>query len=194
MSTDTIPEKQLESYYRKSPKSTEGAIQRFLQDNQRDPKLVVYGSRAVNAYLPTWLDKETEDWDVFTDEDAEGVATKLEKLLDKRYGGDFFIVEPAVHTGTFRVKSKVTGGVVADITLADKMVLSRRLHGVNYVPLEHLEEEAKRVLADPAAAYRHRKDRDTLQRIAVSRVAKERRAERRKARENDPFPAFRGIR
>lgn len=164
--TDSYSEKELESYYRKEPESTEKAILAFLRDS-RNPQMVVFGSQALNAHLPDWLDKETKDWDILSVGDVQKSAIKLESVLDKRYGRDFFSVEPAIHPGTFRIRSKVTGVVVADISLKDREIDFQRVKGVNYASLEWLEKEAKKVLANPEAAFRRAKDTDTLQRIRV---------------------------
>lgn len=170
----------LESYYRKDPKATETAIRAFLKDSS--PRKIVYGTRAINAYLPDWLDRETKDWDIFVEgnaKDAKEQAHILEKMLDEKYGADYFAVEPAIHDGTFRVRSKVTGEVVADVSLRDREVSFHKIRGVNYADLDYAEESAERVLDTPEAAYRHSKDQDTLQRIGVHRDIEKRRKKRK---------------
>ena len=176
--TDSLSEKQLENYYRNEPEVTNKAIVAFLRDS-RNPRMIVFGTKAVNAYLPSWLDKETKDWDIVSVEKAEEMAGKLERILDKRYGGDFFGVEPAIHPGTFRIRSKVTGVIVADISLKDRNIDFRRLKGVNYATLDWLENEAERLIANPEAKFRRSKDKDTLQRIRVhKRLKSQRRSSR----------------
>ena len=198
MTNIEIPEKQLESYYRKGSVATDKAILQFLKDSRKDdknPQMVVFGAQALNAYLPKWLDRATKDWDIFiTEGDARIQAEKLEKKLDKRYGGDFFSVEPAIHESTFRVRSRVTGDVVADISLKDKTVAFNRIRGVDYAALEYLESEAERLLADPEKVFRRNKDKDTLQRIKIQRIAKKRAQKRKQDWDSDPFPAFRELR
>jgi len=164
---------ELEGYYRKEPKATERAILAFLRDS-RNPQMVVYGAKAVNAYLPAWLDKETGDWDIFSAVDPRELAGKLEKKLDRHYGGNFFRVDPAIHPSTFRIKSNVTGRVVADVSLKDRTVTFQRIAGINYASLDWLEKEAKRLIADPDAKFRRAKDKDTLQRIQVHKKARRR--------------------
>jgi len=164
---------ELEGYYRKEPKATERAILAFLRDS-RNPQMIVYGAKAVNAYLPAWLDKETGDWDIFSLADPRELAGKLEERLDEHYGGDFFRVDPAIHPGTFRIKSNVTGHVVADVSLKDRTVSFRRIAGINYASLDWLEKEAKRLIANPDTRFRRAKDKDTLQRIQVHKKARRR--------------------
>jgi len=164
--TSLFSEKELENYYRKEPEATRRAVLAFLRDT-RNPSMVVFGARALNVHLPSWLDKETKDWDILSASDAEGMANKLEHMLDKRYGGDFFGVEPAVHPGTFRIRAKVTGIVVTDVSFKDRDIRFKRIKGINYATLEWLEEDVKKTIANPEAEYRRAKDTDTLQRIKV---------------------------
>jgi hypothetical protein len=164
--TDSYSERELENYYRKDPEATDKAILAFLRDS-RNPQTIVVGSQALNAHLPDWLDKATKDWDVVSVGDSKVLAGKLERMLDKHYGGDFFGVEPAIHEGTFRIRSKVTGVVVADISLKDREIDFKRIKGVNYASLDWLEQEAERLIASPDAEFRRAKDRDNLRRIRV---------------------------
>jgi len=172
--SDEFSEKELENYYRKEPVATKKAILAFLRDSQ-NPEMIVFGSQALNAHFPDWLDKETKDWDVVAKEDSEKLARQLESKLDRHYEGDFFGVEPAIHPGTFRIRSKVTGVVVADVSLKDREIKFRRIQGVNYATLDWLEGEAERLIADPDAKFRRSKDLDNLQRIRVYKRLKRRR-------------------
>ena len=176
--TGNFTDSELEGYYHKEPKATEKAIMAFLRDS-RNPHMIVYGTKAVNAHLPAWLDKETGDWDIYSKADPKELVSKLEKKLDKRYGGDFFRVDPAIHVGTFRVRSKVTGNVVADVSLKDKTVDFVRIAGINYASLKWLEEDAKRLLTNPDAEFRRHKDTDVLQRIQVLKRVRKKRSSRR---------------
>lgn len=196
--TDSFSEKQLESYYHKEPTATKKAIMAFLRDSS-NPKMIVFGAQAANAHLPSWLDKDTKDWDVVSVDRAEEMANKLERMLDRRYGGDFFGVEPAIHPGTFRIRSKVTGVVVADVSLKDRNIDFKQIMGINYASLDWLEEEAERLIADPDAKFRRSKDMDTLQRIRVYRKYKRKRSGRKSggARYIDGSPidtSMRGLR
>jgi len=169
--------RELESYYRKEPETTKKAILAFLRDSQ-NPEMIVFGSQALNAHFPPWLDKETKDWDVVANvsskESSEKLAHQLEQKLDRHYGGDFFGVEPAIHEGTFRIRSKVTGVVVADVSLKDREIKFKRIQGINYASLEWLEWEAERLIASPDAEFRRAKDKDNLQRIKVYKRLKKR--------------------
>jgi len=174
MMPESYSEKELEVYYRKDPIVLKKAVMSFLRDSS-NPQMIVFGSQALNAHLPSWLDKETKDWDVVAaTSDSKTLAEKLEKMLDKRYGGDYFGVEPAVHEGTFRIRSKVTGIVVADVSLKDREIDFKRIKGVNYASLDWLEQEAERLIVNPEAEFRRSKDQDNLQRIKVYKRYKKR--------------------
>jgi len=178
-----------EAYYRIGGDKADRAIKEFI----KECKLVVHGGKAINAYLPDWLERDTRDWDMFAKGDAEKYAVELEQKLDKRYGGDYFVVETAVHPGTYRIRNKITGDVVADITLQDKKVDFNNIRGINYATLEYHEDKIKETLANPEASYRRRKDTDTLQRIKIFKKNKPRRKPKRRG-DNYPFMgSMRGI-
>lgn len=172
-------------YYRQGIEPANKVIEKLL----RDSSMIVHGGKAINAYLPKWLDRATEDWDVFS-EDAEDKAQTLEMLLDERYGGDYFKVEPALHMGTYRVKSKVTGRVIADITFPERKIKFHKIKGINYASLEYHERKIERVLADPEIAFRHSKDRDALQRIRIYKLMKKQKALRAKRSRDTILPSL----
>ena len=151
-----------EKYYRIGREPIDTTIENELIGSS----MIVHGGRAINAQLPDWLDKATEDWDVLS-QTPEKTAEELEKLLDKRYGGDFFKVIPAKHEGTFRIVNNVTLKGVADISLLEKKIDYVTEDGINYATLEHHAKRIKVTLADPTKKFRWKKDRETLQRIRI---------------------------
>lgn len=177
-----------EKYYRTGHEPAERAIKKFV----KDCGLVVHGGKALNAHLPEWLDRETKDWDVFAKKDAGEYASELEKKLDKRYGGDYFLVEAGVHPGTYRVRNKVTGDVVADITLQKKEIDFKNIQGINYATLEYHEDKIKETLANPDVKYRHKRDAATLQRIKLFRATKGRRPKSKKRRSHKDNTTYLG--
>jgi len=155
--------KKAERYYKLSPETTDRVIKGRLK---ADGTLVVHGGKALNAYLPAWLDKATEDWDIFS-LTPRATAKKLEEVLEKKYEGNYFTVKPAKHKGTFRIKSIVTKRVVADITLPDREIEYKEIEGINYATLDYHARQIKRTLAIPEYSFRHPKDREALQRIKI---------------------------
>ena len=100
-----------EKYYKKR-----GLVDTTVKGAVRGKSEIVYGAKAVNAQMPEHLKTYTLDWDIATTDDPEQIANKIEKKLDTRYGGNYFRVEPAVHPGTFKIKSNVTGKGLVDVT------------------------------------------------------------------------------
>lgn len=155
--------KELKKYY-KGKELVDKIIEQRLKE---DKDLTLYGGRAANMQLPKYLQRETEDWDIYSEDNPEQDARELETLLDKRFGMDFFSVVPSRHEGTYIVRSKVTGQGVADITLKRTDVLHRKVAGIDVTTLEYQVKRMKATLKDPARKHRWDKDRDTLQRITI---------------------------
>ena len=151
-----------EKYYRVG----RGPIDRIVEDELVSSDMIVHGGRAMNAQLPDWLDKATEDWDLLSTTPKQ-TAKRLEKLLDEHYSGDFFKVTPARHEGTFRILNNVTLKGVADISLLEKKIDYVTKDSIKYATLEHHVERIKATLADPTKKFRWKKDKETLQRIRI---------------------------
>lgn len=182
---NSLTTKELENYYKKESSETNRAIVQFLKESH--PDTIVFGARAINVHLPEWLHKQTEDWDIMSSANAEEMATRLEKALDKHYGGDFFVVTPAKHKGTFKIRSRVTGQGVADISPYEDTIKFHNIKGINYSTLEFQEDSARKTLEDPESAYRHKKDQDTLQRIEVFRKTRKAKKQKKKSSNTHPY-------
>lgn len=156
-----LTDKQKLKYYKNKQKA-----HKIIQQKARKRKHIIYGARALNAYFPTYLDKPTEDWDIYA-KNPKRAATRTEKRLDKAFGGDYFYVEPAQHPGTYKVKSRVTRSGIADYTKPDKKIPYTTMNGQRYIELGHVKQHIKKTLKDPSASFRWEKDREALQRIQL---------------------------
>jgi len=161
----SITVKEATKFYKKDNRGK--LSDKVIMKELKGSEAVVYGARSVNAFVPAYLKKHTEDWDIYVADDAKTVAGKIEKALDKRYGSNFFSVEPAKHEGTYKVKSRVTGRTVADITIKEDEVKHRKVGGINYTTLDFQAEKLKKALEREDAKFRHERDKETLQRINV---------------------------
>lgn len=161
MKKPNFTKKELENYYKKQLKYHE-----VIERDTNNDKVVVYGTKALNAQLPKFLQRPTEDWDIFSRTPKKD-AKKLETALDKAYKGDYFYTEKALHSGTHKVKSHVTGKGVADYTRRIKGLPYITKYKTRFVPLSWIKSEAAKVLKDKDSKYRWNKDRDTLQRIKL---------------------------
>lgn len=169
----TLTRKQKIKFYKSQPK-----IKKVILKNAQRKKHIVFGARASNAIFPQFLDRPTEDFDVYS-ETPKKTARRVEKKLDKKFGGDFFLMRPAAHPGTFKVVSKVTKRGVADYSKPDRKITHKTIAGVRYAKLIHQKENIAKSLADPASKFRHDKDRETLERI---RIFEEQRKKKRQSR------------
>jgi len=175
-----LTEKQKIKYYKNESKQD-----KIIKANIKKRKHIVYGARALNAHFPNYLDKPTEDYDVFSNTPKK-TAHRVEKKLDKAYGGDFFFIEPAQHPGTYKVKSNVTKRGVADYTKPEQTIPYKVISGIRYVKLNHVKKSIKKTLKDKEAWYRHDKDREALQRINIHERTKTKPKRKRKRLFNLP--------
>lgn len=160
---DDIDLNEAEFYYRRK-RDTSKVIKRNIKRNA-----IVYGAKAVNANLPSYLRKHTEDWDIYSSKPEEK-AKQIEQSLDKHFKGNFFEVKPALHEGTYKVISRVTGEGVADITLNKSKIKYKNIKGIKYATLDEQVKNIKKSLANEDAKFRHKKDKETLQRIQIFEI------------------------
>lgn len=138
-----------------------------------DDKEIIYGARALNKRFPSFLDRHTEDYDIFSTHPKKD-AREAERALDKSFGGDFFAVKKALHPGTFKIIAHANKQGYADYTKPDKMIPFDRIGGKKYVKLDYVKKTIRKTLADPESKYRHDKDRDALERILIYEKLKKR--------------------
>ena len=156
-------QKKLVRYYKQKRK----IVPTIIHDLRTDKDVqVVYGARAINAYVPTFLHKPTRDYDIFARK-PKSEARELERALDRGFGGNFFEVKPAEHRGTYRVMSRVEGVSVADYTKPKGKLRTRKLNGIVYVSPGMIKSSIRKTLKDPKSEYRHAKDRESLQRLTL---------------------------
>lgn len=131
-----------------------------------DDHEIIYGARALNIRFPNFLDEPTTDIDVYTKTPHKD-AKETEQYLDKRFGGDYFSVEQAVHPNTYRVRSNINDKVYADYTKPDRKVRYQKIKGHKYATLGFIKQHIKRTLRDPEASFRWKKDQDAYNRIML---------------------------
>lgn len=140
-----------------------------LGELQESDDLVIYGGRAINRQLPSYLRVSEKDWDIFaTGDSAEDEARDMERALDERYGGNYFKVVPAKNPRTFRIVSKVSSKFVVDVTAPTEKVDFNTLKGINVATLDWHVRRIRKALRDKRNKYRWTKDKEVLQRIKLS--------------------------
>ncbi len=156
------------------------AVKRIILSEVKKDKAIIFGARSVNKQVPKFLREKTEDYDILVDGNPKKVAQRIEKRLDKRFGGNFFVVEAAQHKGTQKIKNRFSGKGIADISKREGKVPSVKRKGVKFASLKFQEKKIRESLSNPEAKFRHQKDRFSRDRIKISRLKKK--VKRRKRR------------
>lgn len=130
----------------------------------------VYGAQAMNVRMHGPLRKFTVDYDLYSNTPKKS-AHRLERALDKSFGGDYFYTSRAAHPGTWKVKTQPRFGdrEVADFSKTPRGVKRDKIGGIHYVRLTMTERDKKKSLADKQYAFRHAKDRADLWKIQAQK-------------------------
>jgi len=151
--------------------------EKLIENEIKKEGNIIYGARSIMKQVPTFVRRETEDYDVYSKRPLRS-AKRLERKLDKQAKCDYYYVKPAQHKGTYKVmdrgknlKDKSDNRGVADFTLMPKpKPKTIKIKGTNYTRL-NVERKAKRsALKDKTQKFRHEKDRDDLRRIKQKRL------------------------
>jgi len=132
---------------------------------------VVYGARSIEAQNNLFA-RDTKDWDVF-DKNPKKVSKIVEKLLNKEMKSNYFYSKEAMHKGTWKVKGIGDDNImgtpddedIADYSKLEKGVPFIIKNGVRYRKLKEEIKAKKKSVADPEFEFRHKKDKDDLNRI-----------------------------
>lgn len=144
-----LTRKQKISFYKNKKKVAEVII-----DNVKKKKHIIFGARSLNAHFPKFLDKPTVDYDILVEKgNPKKVAMRLEKKLDKKFKGNFFIVEKAKHPGTYKVKRVLDKEGIIDVSKAKEEVPTDRIKGVRYSKLSFEKRKVKQSLRDPESKF-----------------------------------------
>ena len=144
-----------------------GVINRVVMNRLAKTKRVIHGSKAQNTQLPRFLErKPTVDFDVFARNPALA-AHRMERALDKKFGGDFFGVRKGVseRVKVRKVFSKDTGETFVDFSIPDRVVPTKAIRGKRFATLKDQFEKAKENLRNPSLKFRAGKDRNLVRRV-----------------------------
>lgn len=154
----------------------EGNIERTIKDVVRKEKGIIYGAQSIKKQIPLFS-RRTEDYDIFVN-NPKKVAYSTEKKVESLYPGDQFFVKPAMHPGTYKLKNKGADGkpnTEDDISVADFTKMPRPrpkfkvFNGVRYRSIAQEIAAKKKILRDKEFAFRHKKDREDLNRLNLGR-------------------------
>jgi len=133
--------------------------------NVKEKKGVIVGSSAFNSQMPfTIYQKHPKtDIDVVVPK-PKNFALKTEQQLDNMVGMNNYYVSELEHDQgkTYRVHSRAKGNQVIVDASKPKKVPFTTIGGVRYETLAHREQAIKKMIADPNAQYRRKKDERML--------------------------------
>jgi len=159
-----ITQKEKLEYYRNRRK-----IDEIILRNVKRKKHIIYGARAVNQQVKKPLRKTTVDYDIYS-KTPKKTAERVERKLDKKFGGNYFKVEEAQHKGTYKLKSNVDKIGYADYTKLKKEIKTIKRDGIKYAHINHQLSQIKKSLVDKESKFRHEKDKETRQRIKLNEI------------------------
>lgn len=141
-------------------------------------KSVVYGGQAIKKQIG-FLARHTKDYDVLSRKPKKS-ARQLERTLDNKSDGDYYYATPSIfHKGTYKVYHKGVDrkkGTRDDIGIADftkmRAMKTKTIDGVKFAQLSEVVKDKRKALADKQYAFRHKKDREDINRIKVHRKLK----------------------
>jgi len=156
-------------------------VSNVIETNAKKEKHIIYGARAMNAQLPLFMRRETQDYDVYSSKPKQ-TADMVQRRLDKEVAGgkDDFYMKPALHKGTYKVMHEGADGKkrtrddigIVDYTIMPNQISTVRIEGIRYESIPSIAKRKKEILQDPESEYRHDKDRSDLERIKYSRILK----------------------
>ncbi len=164
-------------------------VKRIILNEVRKEKAIIFGARSVNKQVPKFLREKTEDYDILSDKDPKRLAKRIERNLDKRFGGNFYEVKAAIHEGTHKVNNRFTGKGVADVSKREGKVPFIKRKGVKFAKLSFQEKKIRESLANPEAKFRHQKDRFSRARIKLAK----KQTPKRKIKKNNLSTDFKDI-
>lgn len=154
----------------------EGNIERAIKKNVKKEKGIIYGAQSIKKQLPLFA-RRTEDYDIFV-KNPRRVANKVEREVEGFSKGDDFFVKKGINKGTWKLKHKgadMKRETRDDISVADFTLMPRPqpkfkvFQGVRYRIISQEIAAKKKILRDKQFAFRHKKDREDLNRLNLGR-------------------------
>jgi len=149
-------------------KANKEIINRVVRNRLTKTKRIVHGSRAQNVQLPYPLRKKPTDWDVFA-KNPKKAAIEMEKVLDKKFKGDFFEVKKGstVKKKVNKVIAKSTGQSYVDYSIPPNNVPTVSKRGIRFASLCQQVKHTKETIKKPETKFRRAKDLDFLRRVRI---------------------------
>lgn len=154
----------------------EGNIERAIKNRVKKEKGIIYGAQSIKKQLPLFA-RRTEDYDIFVNKPRR-VANKVEREVEGFAPGDDFFVKKGVNPGTWKLKHKgadMKKETQDDISVADFTKMPKPqpkfkvFGGIRYRVIREELAAKKKILRDKQFAFRHKKDREDLNRLNLGR-------------------------
>jgi len=138
-------------------------------------KSIVYGGRAIQANIGRLKSRPTQDWDIFSSnptKSANQIKNKLNRVAKSNY---YYTTSSQYHPSTKKVYSSGQDGIpktsddrgVADFSPTPRNARYNTINGVRYIQLRETAKDKLSALKDDAYKFRHKKDKDDLDRIRI---------------------------
>jgi len=124
-------------------------------------KGVIYGARAINPQLPSYLRKETKDYDIYVQKPKKSAQKLLEQL--KKTTGKKLELKKAKNKGTYKIK--LNDETLVDLTQLKRRPKTKKILGDEYYDIKSIKQSTARLSKKPSAEFRREKDLSTLRRI-----------------------------
>ena len=128
---------------------------------------IIYGAQSVNRNVSGFVRRPTSDYDILIGNPALH-ARHLERALDRRFGGDYYKVKPAIHKGTFKVVTKDDRErCIADFSSPTQFpeLTTTERDGIRQSTLKFEKTRRKAILADKEYKFRWGKAKGDLEMI-----------------------------
>ncbi len=176
--------KQKERFFKNQKK-----VGKIIINHVKKKGLILFGQKATNRQLPEDLRKDTQDYDIFSPTPKKS-ARRIERKLDRKFKGNFYIVKKAKHGGTYKVVSKVGDKGIVDVGKPDRKIPTVTKKGIKLATLEFQKQQIKKSLADKESKFRHAKDREVRSRIKIAEQRKKIKPRRKTIRKRSVLPPF----
>jgi len=176
--------KQKEKFFRNQKK-----VGKVIINHVKKRGLILFGQKATNRQLPKDLRKDTQDYDIFSATPKKS-AKRIERKLDRKLKGNFFLVREAKHGGTYKVISRVGDKGVVDVGKPSRKVPTVKRKGVKLATLEFQKQQIRKSLADKDSKFRHAKDKEVRSRIKIAEQRKKVRRKPSRKRSKSVLPPF----
>ena len=147
----------------------------FILNQAKRNNEIVYGAQSVKKQLGV-LARSTFDYDIYS-RNPKRSAVMLTRTLNRASKSKDYYNKPALyprtkkvmHVGVDRVRGTRDDLGIVDYTVT-KPVKTVKINGIKYSKLSETVKDKRKSLGDLMFKFRHRKDKEDLQRIKIAQM------------------------